>query len=173
LTALGWAVGTAVLINILYLNPMNLSALTIGGSIGGLATGLALRWRIPTFRVLHILMLAVGWGAALTAAGLLTGGENRSDLPVDAATIGMAVGGLVAGLVIYWQKWATEWKRILVVSLGWAAGSIIAGAIVNPVMPSLSDINDIVAWAAVFGAAVGAIGGGVTFWQLRSTQLHH
>jgi hypothetical protein len=173
LTAIGWAVGAAVLIYILYFDPVNLSALTIGGSIGGLATGLALRWRIPTFRVLPILMLAVGWGVALTGAGLLNGGENRSDLPVDVVTIGMAVGGLVAGLAIYWQKWATQWKRIVVVSVGWAAGSIIAGAIVNPVIPSLSAVNDIVAWVGVFGAAVGAIGGGVMFWQLRSTHPHN
>jgi hypothetical protein len=168
LTAIGWAVGTVLLSYILYFDPVNLSALTIGGSIGGLVTGLALRRRIPTFRVVRILTLAIGWGVALTGAGLLNA-VVQLGVPVDEATIGMAVGGLIAGLAIYWQKWAAHWKRIVVISVGWAAGSFIAGALINQVIPYSSAVNHIVAWAGVFGGAVGAIGGGVMFWQLRST----
>ena len=170
LTAIGWAVGAAVLFYILYPDPANLGALTIGGGIGGLATGVAIRWRIPTFRVLNIVLLAIGWGIALTVVGLFNISENLGNLPVE-STIGLAVGGLVTGLAIYWQQWARCWKRIVIISAGWAGGCFISAAIVNYVISSLTAFNDIVGWVAVFGVATGAIGGGVMFWQLSSTHL--
>lgn len=168
LVAVGWAVAIALMVYLLYLDSQNLSALTFAGLIGGLTTGLALWWTLPSFRRLHVAIVAIGWSIALTVAGLLSLQSDIRNSMIE-LIIGVAIGGLIAGLSVYRQKWVTNWKRIVVISMGWALGTFIASAVIPPITQSLSAITDVIVWAGIWGAVGGAIGGGIMFWQLRMT----
>jgi hypothetical protein len=168
LVVIGWAVGIAVMVYMLNLDSNNLSALTLAGAIGGITTALVLWTRIPTFRLLHAIVVITGWSVALTVVGLLTFQRDIRNALIE-LTLGVAVAGLVTGLSIYWKAWVKHWKRILIISMGWAVGSFIANVVISPITQPLSAINELVAWSGIWGAIVGAIGGGIMFWQLRST----
>ena len=168
LVAIGWAVGIAAMVYMLNLDSNNLSAMTLAGVIGGFTTALVLWSRIQTFRLLHAIVVIIGWSVALTVVGLLSLQSDIRNSLIE-LTLGVAVAGLVTGLSIYWKEWVKQWKRIMIISIGWAVGSFIANVVISPITQPLSAINDLVVWSGIWGVLAGAIGGGIMFWQLRST----
>ncbi|NIO69138.1 MAG: protein kinase [Anaerolineae bacterium] len=166
--AIGWAIGWAIVIALGGDDPeaINWAGWAVGGAIGGLSTGLALRRTEPPIPWNRVLMIVVGW-AIDSAIGWPIVWES-DDIIVGSIVVFIigAIGGLITGLALWWAEPPISWKRVLIVAIGWAIGMVIGlVGLVLVVSVISADIGLHVAFA-IYGAIAGAIGGGVMFWQL-------
>jgi hypothetical protein len=145
-------------------------ALAIAGCVGGLVTGLVLRWRQPASPWKQVAVVTLGWGIGWAIAGAI-----RPTWGIAGAIAGL-VGGLTTALTLKWTRPSFRWKHIAIVTLGWGIGWAVGGAIqewavggalhqvvVGPIRET--DLY-LIGWALRAGIG-GAIGSWVMFWQLR------
>ena len=170
--------------------------LAIGGAIGGLITGLALRRAERSIPLKQVPMTTIG-GVIGVAAGAVLGvgsflillGAVLSDddsyliptfsplVPIGGA-MGLGIGGLIMGLALRRRECSLQWRRVLMIAVGWAIGwrlGVVVGLAVAfrafVAMASGVYVANMEAMAGAIGGAIGgaitgAIGGGVMFWQL-------
>jgi len=184
LTIIGWGIGPTVTWKFILPDadgwPIGWGGWPIGWAIGGLITGLILRWTKPSLQWKQIFTVAIGWGIAgligvaitdKTIAGIDMGTviyktlwstiEIRSDWYIYWSVgwgISGVIGGLVTGLALWWTKFSLQWKQILTVATGWGIAGCIGG-----LMPYYIDRQ--IVGAAIGITIAGAIGNGIIFWH--------
>jgi predicted Ser/Thr protein kinase len=169
--AIGWAIGWAIMAMAASI-PWAIGC-AVGGAISGLSTGLALRRTEPLVRWNRVLMVVVGWAIdyAIVSIILDTDIANDTVLFIIMFIIG-AIGGLISGLALWWAELSISWKRVLIVAIGWAIGWVIGWVSTFATFGAFTETSS---WGALIaliivlgtiGAIIGAIGGGVMFWQL-------
>ncbi len=118
--------------------------------IGGLLTGLVLRWSTPVFKWRFVLALALGWALA----GLL----NRPG--------GLAAGSLITVLVLRYASLRVGWLHSLIILIGWLTGGALS-LLIETLPPTTTVPFLQVTLAVIAGLIAGLLGGGATFWGLR------
>lgn len=118
--------------------------------VGGLLTGLVLRWSTPVFKWRFALALGLGWALA----GLLH------------PTAGLVAGSVITILVLRYASPRVEWLHSLIILIGWLTGGSLSLLIETlPPVPAAPVLQ--VTLAVISGLIAGLMGGAATFWGLR------
>jgi serine/threonine protein kinase len=183
IVALGWLVGHLTGSYIMSIDPLNVlgTVFLLVGAFGGIALALSSKWIMPELNWLKVLSIAGGW---LVSWGLLwTISEALNISPswdldfVALQTFASMVAGTITGLSLFWNDQAERWKRTVIVILGWGAATLI-GVLFNAHMNLegwLKDYYIIDRFISVDGlfaySIIGAIGSGVTIWQIKKSSI--
>ena len=154
-------------------------AWAIGGAVSGLSTGVILRLVTPTFGSKQVQIVTLGWIGAWLCAWFLGWSLARfiertvrlelldgTDPNSPAFAIARAGGGLVVGVMLREAgpaRSAGSWSTVAAVALAWAVAGGVGHALFWALNPSHYAPGIRFAFS---GAVEGAIGGGVTLWQL-------
>ena len=154
LTVLGWVVGWAIAA---FADPP--IGVIIFGAVGGVITGLVLRWAEPAIKWRQIAVMALGWIIGWVSAWVIC--EAIYELfawPIGWG-IGGAMGGAVTGLILKRAAPAIRRKQVIAVAFGWALGEAIGGTL------------DVVIGGPFYGplglTLGGFIGSSIMYWQLE------
>lgn len=140
---------------------------TLLWAIGGLITGILLRWTDLSFRWNRILMIAIGWPVAMfIGANVSMNIYDTWDKPINGLIRGI-IGGLVTALALQQSNQSIHWRQIFLITIGWTVGSVISW-VIGDIIYDAYDLGTYL-WAipgALTGAITGAIGSLVMYWQL-------
>jgi hypothetical protein len=184
ITTIGWGIGRGLMQLLLPddLEPQSLvwfANWVLGGAIGGVITGLALRRVEPAFHWDRIARVAGGWASGWAMSWMVgaTVWTFASDFKLTIAwqvpsEIGMAIGGMIGGYILgaVWRGLSPTMsrQRVWTLSGGWAASWVLANYIASQIY---NDHGWVIGWS--FGGMVGGlIGGAVTFWQLSEARAN-
>jgi len=157
---------------------------TIIGIVGGLVTGLALRWAESSFSGLQIvgttIAWAIGWAIPHVIAPLA--GKSMGDWillsslvwVITASIIGLACGWITGG-ALRGANSALRGGQVFLIGVGWAiawgVGEFVADRIANQeVVWSLGDLGHWLVFAVVIGGIGGIVGSAIMFGQLQRAQ---
>lgn len=121
----------------------------VAGIIGGAGTGFLLRRDGLAIGWKSIVVVTSGW---LFGFGFVFAGMSANN--VAAALIGVAIGGVVSGVVLQRAVESIRKKQVAMITLGWIIGLIVA--VIMAML--LSAVNNFLA-LTIAGVIFGAIGG--------------
>jgi hypothetical protein len=152
LTTLAWGIGSGLSSPPAagWIGGLDSSQRALAWLVGGLLTGLVLRWTTPMFRWRFVLVLGLGWA--------LAGWLQR--------TAGLAAGSLITVLILRHTSPRVEWLHSLIILIGWVVGGALSLLVESlppaTILPVLQ-----VSLAVISGLIAGLVGGAATFWALR------
>ncbi len=161
---LGWAIG-GLIGGFIYSEYDHIAGGAIGGLIGGAIGGLVTYFALQAENILssqkNMIRAILAW-AISGAIGWAIGWELTEAI---GAGIGMAIFAIIGlASTLRLDYILSNWKRISVITIGWAIGGGIGWAISKGLIDGLST-EQALSWA--IGTAIGwAIGGFIMNWQL-------
>lgn len=134
------------------------------GAIGGFLTGISLRMEHILARWKSVVGITLSWVAGWIIGWYFVGSGLGRVVGFTGGIYGGAVGGAIGGLgtafFLYREKILPGWKNILIITLGWSMGWTLVEGLIRMIPIDFGFV--------AIGALIGAIGGLVTIWQVRS-----